>query len=91
MFLYAPIDPPAIVEAVHEWYSPTCCGGHDCGPVDGVRILPGGYGLPDGEVIGYTSPAIKQSQDERFHWCRITYPNTSFKTTRCLYVPPFGN
>jgi hypothetical protein len=101
MIVIAPIDPPAIVEPAHSWYDQYCCNDGDCAPIK-VQIHPGGYMLPNGEIVPWNSPSIRRSQDGRFHLCRLQI-SPSYKPksqcaaallsqppARCLYVPDAG-
>lgn len=70
----------------HDWYDKECCSGSDCSPVvaDTVREGPSGYTLPDGNLLPYGDKRIRQSVDDRFHWCHVN------AATYCLYVPGRG-
>lgn len=70
----------------HSWYDKECCSGDDCAPVadGGIKEGPGGYTLPDGNLLPYGDKRIRQSVDHQFHWCHIN------AATYCLYVPGRG-
>jgi len=68
----------------HSWYDHDCCSDKDCAPVNEIKEGPGGYTLPNGDLMKYGDGRIRQSVDNQFHWCHngvITY---------CLYVPGRG-
>lgn len=72
-------------------YGWECCNLMDCRevPDSAVEEGPKGYVIKaTGEVIPYSDKKIKQSKDERFHWCsKGGKPDTD---TICLYVPNRG-
>lgn len=65
----------------HSWYEYSCCAGHDCHPIEGVRETDKGYELL-GQLVPYGDDRLRISQDAQFHVCR-PYP----PAIRCLYVP----
>lgn len=78
-------------EAKTGWsYDQSCCSDRDCReiPSESVKEMSGGYTVPNGEVIPYSSNKIKQSKDEYFHWC--TWGGRENSSTICLYVPLKG-
>ena len=101
-----PVDPPAIIHHIHDWYDPTCCGGNDCRPLteSEVKESPQGWLTPMGWV-GYGDRRVKSSQDGRYHLCtgsrytispldlgnrHMSPPRTPSPFLRCFYVPLRG-
>jgi hypothetical protein len=70
----------------HSFYSPECCSGFDCKPIDSKRVAyaPGGY-MVDGRFFVAQKDARK-SIDGEFHAC---FPQPD--NLRCLYAPPNGS
>lgn len=80
----------------HDWYDPKCCSGKDCRPIDKSKVIegPSGYKLLiTNELFKYGNPQIKQSADDKFHWCQCIptdFEESCPSPTRCLYVPGRG-
>lgn len=75
-------------EAPSGWTYPwACCSGMDCRPVSSARVKagPGGYELPNGETVPYSSGKIRPSPDGAFHWC--TQGGKDDTPTICLFAP----
>lgn len=75
-------------------YPISCCSGFDCRPVTSGRggtVLETrqGYVIArTGEVIPFSDPRLKSSQDQDFHWCSVA--GAADGRTICLFVPPRG-
>lgn len=72
----------------HDWYSSTsdpvwqssCCGGHDCAPVDAewVTEAPGGYQLKMTiEQARTVNPSASEPVDAFVPWSRVQSPPTA--------------
>ena len=74
----------------HDFYEFRCCSGSlDCRPVPegAIRETPEGYRIEaTGEVVPYSDTRIRQSPDQRFHWCSVAGEEHS--RTLCIYSPP---
>lgn len=77
----------------HDWYPQSCCGGHDCGPIDGSRVElgpQGGYIVDRKHVVSPQN--VQTSQDGQFHACftpYVPYMPWSLKI-RCFFAPKAG-
>lgn len=71
----------------HEWYSPQCCSGRDCHPVNCEDLHENADGSltygPSG--ITFRKDQIHPSQDARCHIC-TSQPETDTGTPYCAYV-----
>lgn len=77
-----PHDAPA------GWSYPwNCCSGYDCRMVSSSAIKTGrgGYELPSGEIVPFSSKMIRSSPDGEFHWCSQYGQDDT--PTICLFVP----
>lgn len=83
--------PPTASQPLGWAYGWECCNLMDCRevPESAIEESPAGYVIKaTGEVIPYSDKKVKQSKDERFHWCsKGGKPDTA---TICLYVPNRG-
>lgn len=77
-------------DAPSGWrYDQSCCSGVDCRPIHGdVKLTPGGYQVPSGEIIPYKSSKVRPSGDGDYHWC--TKYGKDDTPTLCIYAPTQG-
>lgn len=79
-------------EAASGWAYPwSCCSNQDCRPVSSewVKTRDGGYELPTGEIVPYSSTKIRPSPDGEYHWCSVAGSDNG--NTICLFVPSIGS
>ena len=85
----------------HDWYDISCCSGHDCRPISGIRngepwseiADMGDHYLWQSSQTGETHRIekdfrnIKPSRDGFYHGCELKQVYAQGHRVQCLYVP----
>ena len=87
--------------SAHDWYDISCCSGHDCRPISGIRdgepwseiADMGDHYLWQSSQTGETHRIekdfrnIKPSRDGFYHGCELKQIYAQGHRVQCLYVP----
>lgn len=69
----------------HDWYSSSCCGGHDCHPITSCsEILEQANGWVSWEGNWFSPSQVHPSLDNQCHVCMHQYE--VLKKPMCIYV-----
>lgn len=72
----------------HDWYSQSCCGGHDCHPVLCTEILEQAKGYLTWNHFTFSPEQVHPSEDNQCHVCIHTLGGYLSNEPRpvCIYI-----